>query len=191
MRILLNLPTTPHTTPSELPYSTLEYKLPDFPEPISGPLIAYMNELERAGNSVDGQALSKPKTLTSLEVYDQYGAMAYGIILQILPQVHLAQEVLVSVFSSPQLQSCNSYPFTFAACVIKLARAKAVEAKRKLTALAPAGTENAYGDISPQSIFDLAFRQGFTPDEVAGKLNISKNEVLRSFHEFFKSYRHA
>ena len=191
MRILLNLPTMPHTKCSELPYSTSEYKLPNFPEPISGPLIAYMNELERAGNSVDGQALSKPKTLTSLEVYDQYGAMAYGIILQILPQVHVAQEVLVSVFSSPQLQSCNSYPFTFAACVIKLARAKAVEAKRKLTALAPAGAENAYGDTSPQSIFDLAFRQGFTPDEVADKLNISKNDVLRSFHEFFKSYRNA
>lgn len=150
-----------------------------------------MNELERARNSVDGQALSKPKTFTSLEVYDQYGAMAYGIILQILPQVHLAQEVLVSVFSSPQLRSCNSYPFTFAACVIKLARAKAVEAKRKLTALAPATAEYATGDISPQSIFDLAFRQGFTPDEVAGKLNISKSEVLRSFHEFFKSYRNA
>ena len=150
-----------------------------------------MNELERAGNAVDGQALSKPKTLTSLEMYDQYGAVAYGIILQILPQVHLAQEVLVSVFSSPQLQSCNSYPFTFAACVIKLARAKAVEAKRKLTSLAPANTDYANGDTSPQSIFDLAFRQGFTPDEVAGKLNISKNEVLRSFHEFFKPYRNA
>nr|WP_295929959.1 hypothetical protein [uncultured Dyadobacter sp.] len=150
-----------------------------------------MNELERAGNGVDGQALSRPKTLTSLEVYDQYGAMAYGIILQILPQVHLAQEVLVSVFSSPQLQSCNSYPFTFAACVIKLARSKAVEAKRKLTALAPAGTEYGSSDVSPQRIFDLAFRQGFTPEEVAGKLNISKLEVLRSFHEFFKSYRTA
>ncbi|GGM99714.1 hypothetical protein GCM10010967_37140 [Dyadobacter beijingensis] len=149
-----------------------------------------MNELERAGNGVNGQALSKPKTLTSLEVYDLYGSMAYGIILQILPQVHLAQEVLVSVFSSPQLQSCNSYPFTFAACVIKLARAKAVEAKRKLTALAPIG-EHTSGDASPQSIFDLAFRQGFTPEEVAGKLNISKSEVLRSFHEFFKSYRNV
>lgn len=150
-----------------------------------------MNELERAGNGIDGRAISKPKTLTSLDVYDQYGAMAYGIILQILPQVHLAQEVLVSVFSSPQLQSCNSYPFTFAACVIKLARAKAVEAKRKMTALAPAGAEYASNDTSPQSIFDLAFRQGFTPDEVADKLNISKTEVLRSFHEFFKSYRNV
>ncbi|MNL78489.1 hypothetical protein D3C87_2048900 [compost metagenome] len=66
-----------------------------------------------------------------------------------------------------------------------------MEAKRKLTALAPAGAEYAHDDASPQIIFDLAFRQGFTPDEVAGKLNISKAEVLRSFHEFFKSYRNA
>ncbi|MCE6990445.1 hypothetical protein [Dyadobacter sp. CY323] len=119
--------------------------------------------------------------------------MAYGIILQILPQPHLAQEVLVSVFSSPQLQSCNSYPFTFAACVIKLARAKAVEAKRKLTALVPANEEDAVDadSLSPQNIFELAFRQGFTPDEVAKKLNITKSEVLRSFHDFFKSYRNA
>ncbi|MHA4738279.1 RNA polymerase sigma factor [Dyadobacter sp. MSC1_007] len=148
-----------------------------------------MNELERANNGVDNQALSKPRTLTPLEVYDQYGAMAYGIILQILPQTHLAQEVLVSVFSSPELQACNSYPFTFAACVIKLARSKAVEAKRKLTALTTAVVTAS--DASPENIFDLAFRQGLTPDEVAGRLNISKSEVLRSFHEFFKSYRTA
>lgn len=150
-----------------------------------------MNELERANNGVDNQALSKPRTLTSLEVYDRYGAMAYGIILQILPQEHLAQEVLVSVFSSPLLQACNSYPFTFAACVIKLARSKAVEAKRKLTAITAVSAESAASDNSPQNIFDLAFRQGLTPDEVAGRLNISKSEVLRSFHEFFKSYRTA
>jgi hypothetical protein len=152
-----------------------------------------MNELERFSSGVDRQPLTKTNnTLTSLEVYDQYGAMAYGIILQIIPQPHLAQEVLVSVFSSPLLQSCNSYPFTFAVCVIKLARAKAVEAKRKIMALAPAGDEfGLNSDASPQAIFDLAFRQGFTPEEVAGKLNISKSEVLRSFHEFFKSYRNA
>ena len=152
-----------------------------------------MNELERINNGADPQPLASNNNLSSLEIYDKFGAMAYGIILQILPQPHLAQEVLVSVFSSPQLQSCNSYPFTFAACVIKLARAKAVEAKRKLNALVPANEEYALNDdsLSPQNIFELAFRQGFTPDEVASKLNITKSEVLRSFHDFFKSYRNA
>jgi DNA-directed RNA polymerase specialized sigma24 family protein len=153
-----------------------------------------MNEIERTGNGTGPKSLSKSNDTTgSLEIYDRYGAMAYGIILQIIPQPHLAQEVLVSVFSSPQLQSCNSYPFTFAVCVIKLARAKAVEARRKLTALThiEEGEVSENGSQSPQAIFDLAFRQGFTPDEVAGKLNITKSEVLRSFHEFFKTYQNA
>jgi len=150
-----------------------------------------MSELEPQQNGVDRQALTKQGPMTSLEVYDKYGAMAYGIVLQILPQVHLAQEVLVSVFSSPQLQACNSYPFSFAACIIKLARAKAVEAKRKIMAIAPAADSITETDASPQQIFELSFCQGFTPEEVAGKLNISKSEVLRSFHEYFKLYRNA
>ena len=152
-----------------------------------------MNELERANNGADFNPVAKNNQLTSLEVYDKFGAMAYGIILQIIPQPHLAQEILVNVFSSPQLQSCNSYPFTFAVCVIKLARAKAVEAKRKLMSIAPENIESAYNreDSSPQVIFDLAFRQGYTPDEVAQKLNIPKSEVLKAFHDFFKSHRNS
>ena len=152
-----------------------------------------MNELERRDNGADLQPVGKNNQLTSLEVYDKYGAMAYGIILQIIPQPHLAQEILVNVFSSPQLQACNSYPFSFAVCVIKLARAKAVEANRKLMSIAQDGTANTFikGDRSPQVIFDLAFRQGFTPDEVAQKLDISKSDVLRAFHDFFKSYSNS
>jgi AraC-like DNA-binding protein len=152
-----------------------------------------MNELERANNGADLSSVVKNNQLTSLEVYDKFGAMAYGIILQIIPQPHLAQEILVNVFSSPQLQSCNSYPFTFAVCIIKLARAHAVEAKRKLMSVAPDNTGITYNreDGSPQLIFDLAFRQGNTPEEVAQKLNISKSEVLKAFHDFFKTHRNS
>lgn len=149
----------------------------------------YMNELERVNDNSAGQTSVRTSSpLTTLEVYDQYGAMAYGIILQIIPQPHLAQEILVSVFSSPLLQSCNSYPFTFAVCVIKLARAKAVEAKRQMMAIAPFNDNGpSQKESTPELIFDLAFRQGFSPDEVAEKLHISKAEVLKAFHEFFKS----
>lgn len=153
-----------------------------------------MNELERLNDNSGHQSVSKPSgPLTSLEVYDKYGAMAYGIILQIVPQPNLAQEVLVNVFSSPLLQSCNSYPFTFAVCVIKLARAKAVEAKRKLMTIGTVSTEhtNNSHESTPELIFDLAFRQGFSPEEVAEKLHISKSEVLKAFHEFFKSFPHS
>ncbi|WP_221390465.1 RNA polymerase sigma factor [Dyadobacter sp. NIV53] len=152
-----------------------------------------MNELERTNNGVDLRSVTKTSQLTSVEIYDKYGAMAYGIILQILPQPHLAQEVLVNVFSSPLLQSCNSYPFSFAVCVIKLARAKAIEAKQKLMSIAPHNPENDLNhyDQSPELIFNLAFREGYTPEEVAMKLNISKLEVLKAFHDFFKSYRNS
>jgi AraC-like DNA-binding protein len=152
-----------------------------------------MKELERTNNGPGIHPVATNKPLTSLEIYDRYSAMAYGIILQIVPQHHLAQEILVNVFASPQLQACNSYPFSFAACVIKLARTKAVEAKKKLMELdtdtESMSVENS--DKSPQRIFDLAFRQGFTPDEVAQKLFISKSEVLKAFHDFFKSYRNS
>jgi len=153
-----------------------------------------MNELERINRNTEQHFIDKPAgNLTSLEIYDTYGAMAYGIILQIIPQAHLAQEVLISVFSSPQLQSCNSYPFTFAVCIIKLARAKAVEAKRKLMAVPSPTLDISYdaSDKSPQRIFDLAFCQGFSPEEVAAKLKISKPEVLRSLHAFFELHRDA
>ena len=46
-------------------------------------------------------------------------------------------------------------------------------------------------ETTPELIFDLAFRQGFSPEEVAEKLNISKSDVLKAFHEFFKSFPHA
>ena len=152
-----------------------------------------MNELERTGNNADLHPSTKSSQLSSLEVYDKYGAIAYGIILQIVPQPHLAQEILVNVFSSPLLQNCNSYPFTFAVCVIKLARSKAVEAKRKIMSIAPVALESGFhhADQSPQRIFNLAFCEGYTPDEVAEKLNISKSDVLKAFHDFFKASRNS
>jgi AraC-like DNA-binding protein len=152
-----------------------------------------MNELERTHNELQSTHPSKTvNKLTTLEAYDQFASMAYGIILQIIPQTHIAQEILVSVFSSPLLKSCNSYPFTFAVCVIKLARSKAVEAKRKMGELFPYNEDHkATADKSPEAIFDLSFRQGYTPDEVAERLQISKSDVLRAFHEFFKSPRNA
>ncbi len=153
-----------------------------------------MNELEPLNNGVTSSSPAKPSsTLTSLEIYDKFGPLAYGIILQIIPQPQVAQEVLVSVFSSPLLQACNSYPFTFAVCVIKLARTKAVEAKHKLTQAVGiiSSQDNVPVDKSPEAIFDLSFRQGYTTDQVAEKLSLSKTEVVKAFHDFFKSSRNA
>ena len=152
-----------------------------------------MAELDQLSNFDKSTTSVISGNLTSIEVYDKFGAMAYGIILQIIPQPHLAQEILVEVFASPLLQSCNSYPFSFAACVIKLARAKAVETKRKLMSAVPAHHDSTMNHAanSPQFIFELAFCQGYTPEEVAEKLSISKSEVLKSFHDFFQSHRNS
>jgi hypothetical protein len=148
-----------------------------------------MNELERINTGITSSLpVKKTGLLSNVEVYDQYGPLAYGIILQIVPQPHLAQEILVNVFSSPLLQACNSYPFTFAVCVIKLARQKAVEAKRRVSEMMPI-VENGgkVTDVSPEAIFDLSFRQGYTPDEIAERLQITKAEVLKAIHVFFKA----
>lgn len=147
-----------------------------------------MSEIKRISQFDVTNTSKLGKNMSTIEIYDQYGAMAYGIILRIVPQPHLAQEILVEVFSSPLLQACNSYPFSFSVCVIKLARAKAIDAKKKIELLIPK-IENGIDHImiTPETIFDLTFCQGYTPDEVASKLLISKAEVLKSIHEFFKS----
>ena len=127
-----------------------------------------------------------------LELYDRYGSLAYGVILKILPQPHLAQEVLISLFATAQLQGCASYPFTFAGCVIKMARAKALEAKEKITSLASDfSNEITEEPVTPEYLFDLTFRQGLSPDVVAERLKMSRQEVLKGIHTFFKSIRQS
>ena len=147
-----------------------------------------MNEIKRIPQFGTESTSQLSKNRTPIEIYDQYSAVAYGIILKIIPQAHIAQEVLVEVFASPLLKACNSYPFSFAVCIIKLARSKAIDAKRKIDALIPKiDGEIVEILVTPEVIFDLAFCQGYSPDEVAVKLNIPKSEVLKSIHMFFHS----
>ena len=151
-----------------------------------------MTEKDQLSNFDKSVTSASTGKLSAVEIYDKFGAMAYGIVLQIIPQPQLAQEILADVFSSPLLLTCNSYPFSYAACVIKLARAKAVEAKRRAMMLS--SQDSASADIeeaTPQHIFELAFCNGYSPDEVADKLSISKLEVLKALHNFFKTQRSA
>lgn len=151
-----------------------------------------MTEKDQLSN-IDKSVTSVPTgKLSAVEIYDKFGAMAYGIVLQIIPQPQLAQEILADVFSSPLLLTCNSYPFSYAACVIKLARAKAVEAKRRMMTLSSQdSTSTDIDEVTSQHVFELAFCNGYSPDEVADKLSISKLEVLKALHNFFKTQRSA
>ena len=126
-----------------------------------------------------------------LSLYDQYGALAYGVILQIIPNEQLAQEVLVSLFSSVSLHGCNENVVNKTICIIRNARAKAVEYKAKYTSsTSPPINENLVSeDAIPKLVFDLSFRQGLKPEVIAEKLNISRERVLKAFNEYFKLFR--
>src|SRR6218665_3512224 len=126
-----------------------------------------MTEKDQLSN-IDKSVTSVPTgKLSAVEIYDKFGAMAYGIVLQIIPQPQLAQEILADVFSSPLLLTCNSYPFSYSPCVIKLARAKAVEAKRRMMTLSSQdSTSTDIDEVTPQHVFELAFCNGYSPDEV-------------------------
>ncbi|MFY7911969.1 MAG: hypothetical protein ACOVO2_20565 [Emticicia sp.] len=127
---------------------------------------------------------------TSLSLYDQYGAMAYGVILQIIPQEKLAQEVLVELFNSPSLLNCQE-GISDAICIIRNARIKALEFKNRLSALA--SNNEALAEVNtdslPDLIFDLAFKQGLSLDIIAVKLGLSKEATMKAISHHVKSFR--
>lgn len=125
-----------------------------------------------------------------LALYDQYGSMAYGVILHILPDPTLAQAVLIDLFRSPQLKSYTKAPT--AGEIIRLARVKALAARPILTNPAqesvPLPTENDTTNTA-KLVFTLSFCQGYTVEEIAEKLQLSSRSVLKAFHTYFNYLR--
>ena len=150
-----------------------------------------MNEWERPGERGASQVVAKPAE--QLALYDRYSSMAYGIILQILPQTEQAQEVLIEMFSSPDLQRCVNSPGNTAVAIVRLARTKALEAKARLQGPLPqpieAGTA-AKGSL-PEVVFELAFRQSCSIETITEKLQLPKADVLKAIHDYFVSFRQA
>ncbi len=149
-----------------------------------------INKLERSDEPLPQQPVAA--RLDRLALYDQYGSVAYGIILQILPQPHLAQEVLVDLFASPELGAYQAQPSSMALAIVRLARARALAAKAKLEAASPVKGPGVVSTTDlPKLIFDLSFCQGCTPDQIAERLQLSKADVLIAIHTYFKSFRHS
>lgn len=127
-----------------------------------------------------------------LALYNRFGAMAYGVILQIIPQEHVAQEVLLDIFSSAELATAlqeNTHP---TGTIIRLARLKALQIKEKTLSRTSSKELSSDGrGYLPEHIFDLSFRQGYTPDAIAGHLGISKPEVLKAIREYILMFRQA
>lgn len=128
-----------------------------------------------------------------LTLYDQYGSLAYGIILQIVPQPHLAQEVLVEVFAAPELLSNLSQLSSTALSIARLARAKALAVKTRLAM--PTFSERSMTTTDPAElsklVYELSFCQGCTVDQIADRLQLSKADVLMAIQAYFKKIRQS
>ena len=125
-----------------------------------------------------------------MSLYNRYGAMVYGVILQIVPEEQFAQEVLVDVFKPAQLNHLLKTSSHLTGAIIRLARAKALETREKL-AHRPDHREPVLDGARylPEHIFDLSFRQGHTPDTIAGQLGIPRSEVLKAIREYVHTFR--
>lgn len=145
-----------------------------------------MNEWERAL-----QTIAKPNK--QLALYDRYGSMAYGVILQILPQPLQAQKVLVELFASSDLPSYLDGHSSVALAIVRMARTKALTAKAQAgEPLMPSVTSGMTAKTSlPDMVFDMAFRQGCSIDAIAEKLQLSKKEVLKAIRDYSVSLRQA
>ncbi|WP_394993086.1 hypothetical protein [Emticicia sp.] len=135
------------------------------------------------------KALDKTNAVPSLSLYDRYGAMAYGVILQIIPQERLAQEVLVELFNSPHLLNCID-EVSDAICIIRNARARALEFNKRFNLLLSSNEESQFdGDSLPKLIFNLSFKQGLSLEIIAIKLGLSKEATMKAISQHVKSFR--
>ena len=124
-----------------------------------------------------------------LTLYDCYGGLAYGIILQILPEPEQAQRVLIDLFSSPQVKAYTEFSNRVSSGIIRLAREKALAA-RPITLTKPLiSSPTAVNDTTDKSVFDLSFCKGYTVDEIADKLQLSRAIVLTKISSYFKHHR--
>ncbi len=122
-----------------------------------------------------------------LSLYDRYGSMAYGIILQIIPEPELAQSVLIDLFSSLQIRSYAEMSAHTTGNIIRLARSKAIAARPvPVTQSIPISNTN---DNTEKLVFDLSFCQGYSLEAIAKKLQLSHTNVLKSIYTYFKHLR--
>ncbi|MEA5402378.1 hypothetical protein VB776_05605 [Arcicella sp. DC2W] len=150
-----------------------------------------MSEFESSNLQLSGNKSSVPSNRLSL--YEQYGSMAYGIILQIVPQKQMAQEIMVDLFNSLTTNPCAESKVSIAICIIRKAREIALFYKEKFDiGLSSIQQFDLVSEIEQSKIiFDLSFRQGKTVDFIAEKLNIPKAKVYKAISEYFKTFRQS
>jgi DNA-directed RNA polymerase specialized sigma24 family protein len=124
-----------------------------------------------------------------IKLYERYGAMAYGVILQIIPEKDLAQRILIDLFSSSQIEELNPEATQgVASSIIRQARSKALAARKTTssnTDLFVSTTTAPGNNKQAKFVFNLAFCQGFTPETIAQRLQIPYSVVMQAIHEYF------
>lgn len=123
-----------------------------------------------------------------LLLFEQFGAVAYGVILQIIPNEKHAQEVLIRLFSDSILDKCKKCAASKIACVVKCSRLAALEFK-KLSNFNSNAEENRENTNLSHIIFNLSFRDGYSLDAIAAKFSISKQATLKYIQDYFKTFR--
>ncbi|QKZ11370.1 hypothetical protein [Spirosoma sp. KUDC1026] len=124
-----------------------------------------------------------------IQLYERYGAMAYGVILQIIPETDQAQRVLIDLFASSQIEEFNPADTRgLGSTIIRLARSRALFARKTIPSSSDlfTSTTSAPGNNKQAKfVFNLAFCQGFTPETIAQRLQIPYSSVMQAIHEYF------
>lgn len=129
--------------------------------------------------------------LDRLSLYDRYSALAYGVILQIVPRPELAEKILVDLFSSEELPLGAEQPRTQAIAIVRLARQKALAAQpaSAMPESLPPGSRSLTDESLPKLVFDLTFRRGHTLGVVADRLQMTYEDVLQAIRTYVHSFR--
>lgn len=124
----------------------------------------------------------------ALMLYDKYGSLAYGVILQIVPNDKLAQETLVELFNSSALLNCWD-SLNEVGCVIRNARIKALESKNRMDELLPNSTDSYTEGVNwtPELIFNLSFKQGLSLELLADRFGMPKEELMKAVRTHISS----
>lgn len=135
---------------------------------------------------------SREKTLSDkLSLFEQFGAAAYGVILQIIPNEKQAQEVLVSLFSGSILEECKKCAASKIACIVRCARIVSLEFKKHPNTNPKVEDKNNSKSNTNLSntIFNLSFKEGVPLETIAQKLSITKEASLKYIKEYFNYFR--
>ena len=136
-----------------------------------------MSELSLCANECG--SLDVDGDVNRLSLYEQYGSIAYGLILQFLPQPYHAQEILADLFASLALQV--NMP-ALARTITRLAREKALGYRQRQDLPIYSPPESA---DQPGQVVNLLFYQNQPHGSTSGQLQVQRSAIPRFIWEFF------